>query len=92
MIETVRHLTRLLTEVIVPGLQAIQASQAEQIAANTRLERSIQELREHLEGQFAELSAQLTACRAELAAAQAVLLAAQAQKAALPADRAPLVH
>jgi hypothetical protein len=92
MEELVRQLSRLLVEVILPQLQAVQVHQNEQIAAETRLQRSIDELRLGLEGQFASLTAQLTACRAELAATQAVLQAAQAQKAVPPQGRAPLVH
>jgi hypothetical protein len=85
-------LTRLLVDVILPNLKSVQVSQAEQIAANDRLENAIEELRLHLESQFAHLSAQLTACRAELAATQAVFKAAQAQSGTLQPDRTTLVH
>jgi hypothetical protein len=68
-------LTRLLSDVILPNLKAVQARQAEQIAANDSLENSIEELRVHLASQFALLAAQLTACRAEVAATQAMLRA-----------------
>lgn len=85
-------LTRVLTDVILPNLQSVQVSQAEQIAANDRLENAIEELRLHLESQFAHLSAQLTACRAELAAAQAAFQAMQAQHGMLAPNRTPLVH
>lgn len=84
-------LTRVLTDVILPNLQSVQASQAEQIAANHRLEKAIDELRQHLESQFAHLSAQLTACRAELAAAQATFQA-RAQNGAQGPDRSNLIH
>jgi hypothetical protein len=83
-------LTRVLAEVILPNLQSVQASQAEQIAANDRLENSIEELRMHLESQFAHLSAQLTACRAEVAAAQAAFQA-RTQGGVAP-DRTNLIH
>jgi hypothetical protein len=85
-------LTRVLADVILPNLQSVQVSQAEQIAANDRLENAIEELRLHLESQFAHLSAQLTACRAELAAAQAAFQAVQLQKGLIAPDRTPLVH
>jgi hypothetical protein len=68
-------LTRLLSDVILPNLKAVEVNQAEQIAANDRLENAIEELRVHLESQFALLAAQLTACRAEVAATQAMLRA-----------------
>jgi hypothetical protein len=70
-------LTQLLAEVVLPNLKAVQMSQAEQIAANDRLEHAIEDLRTHLEAQFSMLTAQLVACQAELAATQAALKAAQ---------------
>jgi len=85
-------LTRLLTDVILPNLKSVQSSQAEQIAANDRLENAIEELRLHLESQFALLAAQLTACRAELAATQAAFQAVQAKQGMRMPDRAPLIH
>ena len=85
-------LTQLLSDVVLPNLKAVQLSQAEQIAANDRLENSIEELRLHLESQFAHLSAQLTACRAELAAAHAAFNAVQTQNGALGPDRTTLIH
>lgn len=85
-------LTRVLADVILPNIQSVQVSQAEQIAANDRLESAIEELRQHLESQFAHLTAQLTACRAELAATQAAFQAVQAKHGLLAPNRAPLVH
>ena len=85
-------LTQVLTGVILPNLQSVQMSQAEQIAANDRLENAIEELRLHIESQFAHLTAQLTACRAELAAAQAAFQAVQVQKGLIAPDRATLIH
>jgi predicted nucleic acid-binding Zn-ribbon protein len=85
-------LSRLLSDVILPNLKAVQMSQAEQIAANDRLEMAIEELRLHLESQFAQHTAQLTACRAELAATQAVLKAAQAHGGLRALDRSALIH
>jgi hypothetical protein len=76
----------------LPSLKAVQTSQAEQMAANDRLENSIEELHLHLEAQFAYLSAQLTACRAELAATQAVFKAVHVQDGMFPPDRSTLVN
>lgn len=91
MNELTDPLIRLLSDVILPNLKAVQQSQTEQIAANDRLEKSIEELRLHLDSQFAYLSAQLTACRAELAATQAALNAVnECRTGAL--DRTNLVH
>ena len=77
MDEPFASLTQLLSDVVLPNLKAVQLSQSEQIAANDRLEQSIEDLRTHLESRFTRLSAQLTACQAELAATQAALKAAQ---------------
>ena len=85
-------LIQLLADVILPNLKAVQMSQAEQIAANDRLEQAIEDLRTHLESQFALLSAQLTACRAELAATQAALKIAQAHAGLLAPEGKLLVH
>jgi hypothetical protein len=78
MIDPFASLTQLLSDVVLPNLKAVQLSQSEQIAANDRLEQSIEDLRTHLDSQFALLVAQLTACQAELAATQAALTATQA--------------
>jgi len=92
MDETADPLIKILTDVILPNLKAVQMSQAEQIAANDRLENAIEELRLHLASQLAFLSAQLTACRAELAVAQAMFKAVQQQKGAVELDRTTLIH
>jgi hypothetical protein len=84
--------TRLLIDVVLPNLKTVQVSQTEQIAANDRLENAIEELRLHLESQFAHLTAQLTACRAELAATQAMLTATQTHHSMVAPDRATLIH
>jgi hypothetical protein len=92
MNEPLAALSTLLSDVILPNLKAVQQNQAEQIAANDRLEHAIEELRLQLESQFAHLTAQLTACRAELAATQAVLKAAQTLAGVRILDRTPLIH
>jgi hypothetical protein len=92
MSDVFTHLAKLLTDVILPNLKAVQANQSEQLAANSRLEREIAEMRLHLDAQFATLSAQLTACRAELAATQALLQATQARGAGMGSGRPPMVH
>lgn len=90
MNESMDVVARLLSDVILPNLKAVHTSQNEQISANDRLEQAIEELRLHLDSQFAHLSAQLTACRAEVAATQAALQAVQ--ESARQPGRAPLVH
>ncbi|MGA2559321.1 MAG: hypothetical protein ABSF17_06555 [Terracidiphilus sp.] len=71
-------LALLLSDVILPTLKSVQSHQAEQIAANDRVEQAIEDLRASIESQFGLLSSQLTACRIELQATQAALRAAQA--------------
>jgi PBP1b-binding outer membrane lipoprotein LpoB len=92
MNDPIVSLTQILTDVVIPNLKTVQASQVEQIAANDRLENDIEELRLHLESQFAHLSAQLTACRAELAVAQAAFKAAHPESGASGPDRPTLIH
>jgi septal ring factor EnvC (AmiA/AmiB activator) len=85
-------LTHLLSNVILPNLKAVQASQSEQIAANDRLEMAISELESHLNEQFAHMSAQLTACRAEIATLQATLQILQGQRSAMPIEMSKTVN
>ena len=92
MSEPMVAVTRLLIDVILPNLKTVQVSQAEQIAANDRLENAIEELRLHLGSQFAYLSAQLTACRAEVAAAQAAFKAVHTQNGMMEPDGTTLIH
>ncbi|MGA9671957.1 MAG: hypothetical protein WBQ94_22285 [Terracidiphilus sp.] len=92
MNEPDESLTRFLADVVLPNLKALQASQAEQIAANDRLERAVYELRTHLDSQFSQLAAQLTACRAELAAVHEVLNAVRTQDNFRKRDGSMLVH
>ena len=92
MEEILGQISRLLSDVVLPNLKVVQVSQNEQIAANDRLENAIEELRIHLNSQFAHLTAQLTACRAELAATQALLKAKQVKKGTLEPERATLIH
>lgn len=92
MNEAFDTLTRLLSDVILPSLKTVQASQGQQIEANLRLQKAIDQLRLHLDAQFATLAAQLTACRAELAATQAMLAAVQAKADTQAPNRPTLVH
>jgi len=85
-------LSQLLSDAILPSLKAVQACQAEQIAAHNRIETTIQELRLHIKSQLALISFQLSACRAELAAAHAALKAAQVQSGTRALDRTTLIH
>jgi hypothetical protein len=91
----IAFLARFLGKVVLPSLEAVQVSQAQQIAANNRLESSIDQLRVHIlhmESQFALISTQLTACRAELAATQAVIKAVNTEYDPLLPDSTTLVN
>jgi predicted metal-dependent hydrolase len=85
-------LTDLLLNSILPNLKVVQTSQAEQIAANDRLEQSIEQLRAHLDSEFAKLAAQLVACRSEMAVLQAALQTLQARSHGRSAGETSLVH
>ena len=56
----------LLTDVIVPQLQSIHASQAEQRLETDRLNRNIEEFRLEMQMRFAAMHAEIAACRQEL--------------------------
>jgi signal transduction protein with GAF and PtsI domain len=92
MDDPIGSLAQLLTDVILPNMKAVHASQAEQIAGNDRLEQAIEELQNHMRSQFALLDAQLTGCRAEIAALHAALEAAGAQRGAAGREQTGLVH
>ncbi|HUV69694.1 MAG TPA: hypothetical protein VMW15_08535 [Terracidiphilus sp.] len=85
-------LLQLLSDVILPNLKTVQASQSEQITANDHLNEAIEELRLHIRSQFAHISAQLTACRAEIAALHAALEAAQAKAASVVPNSTTRIH
>jgi regulator of replication initiation timing len=92
MEEPFDSLARLLSDVILPNLKSVHTSQQEQMAANERLELEIDELRLHLNSQFAHLTALLTACRAEVAATQAMLRMVGAQGTGLKPDGGTFIH
>ncbi len=92
MEEPFDSIARVLSDVILPNLKSVQASQNEQIAANERLELEIDELRLHLNSLFDSLLAQLMACRAEIAATQAILKTVGAQDASCTAEGGGFIH
>jgi len=92
MEEPFDSIARLLADVILPNLKAVNASQQEQIAANERLELEIDELRLHLNSQFAHLVTLLMACRAEIASTQAILRLVAAQDRSSALTGGTLVH
>jgi len=59
------QIMNLLTGVIVPQLQSIHASQAEQRLETDRLNRNIEEFRLEMQMRFASLHAEIAACRQE---------------------------
>jgi hypothetical protein len=85
-------LTDLLLNSILPNLKAVQVSQGEQIAANDRLEQSIEHLRAHLDSEFNKLAVQLIACRAEMALLQAAIEALQTRTHGTLPGETSLVH
>lgn len=85
-------LTDLLLNSILPNLNAVKISQAEQIAANDRLEQSIDQLRIHLNSEFAKLSAQLVTARAEMAVLQATLQTLQDRTQSRSSEESKRIH
>ena len=85
-------LISLLSDVVLPNLRAVQASQSEQIAANDRLELAIDELHVHMRSQFALLKGQLTACLAEIAALHAALEESRAKQGSAGREQTGLIH
>jgi hypothetical protein len=66
MSATLSQIMTLLTDVIVPQLQSIHASQAEQRHETDRLNRNIEEFRLEMQMRFAAIHAEIAACRQEL--------------------------
>jgi hypothetical protein len=73
MPETLIKLHTLLTEVILPRLQQIQASQEEQKAQTTRLHDNMEEFRTEMLLRFMELHAEVAACRTQIEDAMVTL-------------------
>jgi BMFP domain-containing protein YqiC len=92
MDDTTDALTELLLTSILPNLKAVQVSQSEQIAANDRLEQSIENLRAHLDSEFNKLAAQLIACRAEMAALEAAIQTLKSRSHGPSAEQSRQIH
>lgn len=92
MEEILNAVNRVLTDVVLPAIQATHLSQTQQVESNQQLERSLENLRRELELKFAELTAQLIACRAELASTQELLKAAGIKQGKALPGFSTLVH
>jgi len=92
MDDLIDSLTDLLRTSILPNIKAVQVSQSEQIAANDRLEQAIEQLRAHLNSEFAKLSAQIIAARAEMAALQAALQTLQSRTQSASSKQSKRIH
>lgn len=92
MNDAIDSLNDLLLNSILPNLKAVKISQAEQIAANDRLEQSIDQLRTHLNSEFAKLSAQLIACRSEMAVLHATLQTLQSRTKISSSEESKRIH
>ena len=62
----ISQILTLLTDVIVPQLQSIHTSQAEQRLEAERLNRNIDEFRLEMQMRIAAMHAEIAACRQEL--------------------------
>jgi hypothetical protein len=66
MSELLSRIFTILTDVIVPQLQSIHASQTEQRVETDRLNRNLEEFRLEMQMRFAAIHADIAACRQEL--------------------------
>jgi hypothetical protein len=73
MSEMLAKVHALLTEVILPRLQEIQASQEEQKVQTSRLYASVEEFRTEMLLRFVELHAEIAACRSQIEDAMVTL-------------------
>jgi predicted phage gp36 major capsid-like protein len=73
MPEMLSQIHRLLADVILPHLEGIQASQAEQRMQTERLNRNVEEFRAEMQTRFAEIRAEIAACRQEIEDAMVTL-------------------
>jgi hypothetical protein len=73
MSEMLAKVHALLTEVILPRLQEIQASQEEQKVQTSRLHASVEEFRMEMLLRFVELHAEIAACRSQIEDAMVTL-------------------
>jgi hypothetical protein len=92
MEEPLETVARLLSDVILPNLKSVHASQQQQIAANERIENEIAELRLHINAQFAHLVTLMMACRAEIAATQAILKTVGTQSSLRGPESGAVIH
>jgi len=72
------QLKTFLTDVILPNLQEIHASQVEQRFQTDCLNQNLEDFREEMQLRFAELRAELAACRQQLEDALVTLREAEA--------------
>jgi hypothetical protein len=73
MSEMLAKVHALLTEVILPRLQEIQASQEEQKVQTSRPHASVEEFRMEMLLRFVELHAEIAACRSQIEDAMVTL-------------------
>ena len=73
MSEMLSKIYALLLDVILPNLQAVHASQAEQTVQAERLNRNLEEFRTEMQIRMAEIRAEIALCRQELEDARVIL-------------------
>lgn len=73
MSELFSQLYLLLVDVVLPNLEGIETSQAEQRAQTDRVRRDIEEFRAEMQLRFAEMRAEIAACRLRIEDAMVTL-------------------
>jgi hypothetical protein len=88
------QLQALLTDVILPNLQEIHASQVEQRFQTDCLNQNLEDFREEIELRFAELRAELAACRQQLEDTMVTLRETETatELPSTPNDKKTLIH
>ena len=77
MSDMLAQIFRLLEDVIVPNLETIQTSQAQQRLQIEQLNRTVEEFRAELRLRFTEIHAELAACRIQVEDAVATIREAE---------------
>jgi hypothetical protein len=94
MSDTLSEIFRLLGDVVLPNLKAIQVGQAEQRLQTERLNRSLDEFRAEMRVRFTEIRAEIAACRAQVEDAMVTVRESEAAEADTSAfqGKKPVIH
>jgi len=94
MSDMLSQIFRLLEDVILPNLEAIQVSQAQQRLQNEQLNRTVEEFRAEMRLRLTEIRSELTACRVQVEDAMVTLREAETVEVddSASTDKKTLIH